>query len=666
MQCMKIIIVFFCVGYMNALFAQDNGKTKHALLFGIATYQDSNYWNTLSSMTDMAYLSQALQKQGFAANNIQQVINEQVTLTGIKEALVNMIGRVKENDIVVIHFSCHGRQVEADSDNKLDGIDECIAPYDAAGKIDTRKPGAYEKAQATYLRGHVLGDLLKQLRQKLGKNGDLAVFMDFCHSGSATRGENVMRGGKPALVSENFSYAKHKNSDSSILIRATVAEKMDERLLAPYVVISATRPEEPDSQAKDADGNAVGSLSYALFQSFGDLEPNTTYRSFFAKIQSLMNISVPEQHPLLEGNGVDRKLLGGEFVEQKPYIGIDSIRPNNQLRLKGGKLSGLNVGAKVAIYPTGTSDPSKVQQLASGKIISADNFFSIVQPDTKINLVNAVDGWVFITEQVFDIKPVTVNVSKFAVADESAIRNGLRGFSSVVIGVNPELLIVKGVESDSIKVASNGYVFAAVDHATTHMETLKEKLKQYAQYKFLKTLQTKEEGISVDVKLVPVINGTAELDNIQKRMVNGRLELLEGDTVKLYAKNTGIEKVYINILDMQPDGIINAILPNEKEDMHAVDLHLEPGKSTLFGKYMIVIGPPYGTEVFKIFASSSEIDLEKIATSKGSTARGGNLSVLESLVKDSFDGVASRGSSPANANGTTSGIIFRIKPNPQK
>ena len=89
--------------------------------------------------------------------------------------------------------------------------------------------------------------------------------------------------------------------------------------------------------------------------------------------------------------------------------------------------------------------------------------------------------------------------------------------------------------------------------------------------------------------------------------------------------------------------------------------YIPGGSSFIFDPkdFKIKIFKPYGNEVFKIFVSEKEIDLEDIANSKGAATRG-DLSVLELILKDSYKGVHKRGNE--KADGTISEILFRIKP----
>ncbi len=671
----KIILATYIVLLPLLVYCQQNKPTKHALLFAVSNYPESGGWDKLSCANDIVHLSKALRWVGFQPSNIVNVIDSEATVSGIKKAFIDLNNRIKKGDIVMIHFSGHGRQVEADSDNKIDGLDECFVPIDALSleKINDQDSVQLKNEMSKYLRGHILGDLLKQIRVKLGSSGDLVVTLDFCSSGGATRGANKVRGGKAPLVSKNFNPLNHHYSDSSQLFKQVLNNQQDLQL-SPYNVISATRPEESDTETKDENGKEIGPLSYAIFQSFSQLNPQTTYRSFFARIQSAMNISAQDQHPILEGNADTRILFGGDYLNQKSFFEINEIVNNKEITLKGGAVIGLGVGAKIEVHSLGTTDPTKSTPKAKGTVVLSDNFIATVQLDEPINFNDVYDGWVFLTEPIYNMKPVAFQIvtnqsstkhAAFTLEDAKKIESSLSTFPSVNLHSNPELLLVRGTDSDSLIVAANGFLFSKISDAIDNSEDLKLKLKQYIQHQYLLGLHSQTEGISMEVRLVPVVNGIADTNLIESKKINGFYEFTEGDLITLAIKNTGKKPAYINILDLQPDGLINAILPHTVLTENPIlpnSLRLIPSSNSFVydpDKFKIHIFKPYGTEVFKIFVSDKEIDLESIANARGAQTKG-NLSAMESLIKESYNGVHNRGGN--QVNGTISEIIFRIKP----
>src|ERR1700722_11633682 len=178
-------------------FGQSPGPRKYALIIAIGDYPAQNGWPKISSIQDVPYLEKTLQDQGFADKDIVVVRDSAATMEGIRAAFAAMTAKVHRGDIVVVHFSSHGEQVEADNDNKIDGLDECVVTYNAISPLQSKD---FQKDQAEYLRGHMLGSYIKKIRIKLGSTGDVIVFMDNCYSGDGTRGASKIRGGEFPFV----------------------------------------------------------------------------------------------------------------------------------------------------------------------------------------------------------------------------------------------------------------------------------------------------------------------------------------------------------------------------------------------------------------------------------------------------------------------------------
>lgn len=661
------IILFF-------LYLPLQAQNKHALIIAIGNYK---FWNQISSNNDVPFIKNALLKQGFAESNIHVLSDAKATMAGMDMAFKNLIGRARPGDIVFIHVSAHGQQVEDNNRDEADGLDESIVTWDAV------KPGTtnnYAKEQLKYFRDDQFGKYMNELRTKLGKNGDVLVIMDACHSGSGTRGTHKVRGGEKPLVSKDVKTpAKTNPNDPNVFLENAGGALSQPK--ASFVLISAALAEELNTESEYSDGKPGGSLSIAVSTVFEKLKPGTTYRSFFAGVLSILNDIVPDQHPVMEGDGMDRELFGGKYVDQKPYIEIEELN-GSKLIVKGGLLMGLDSGARIAVYPSGTINPAGTLPLASGVISAAEPFRATVALDADPQLLNAAQGWVFVTQPFYKIQPVGIgittvtrgnNATGFSGGEAEEIQKVLRKIPVVQFGGDPELLLVKGPDKDSLKIAGNGYVFSTI--TKNDPGDLQKKIKSYSQYRFLQKLELQDPSAQMEVKLVPVINGKADIKAIASKTVNGVFECKVGsqkdnktnyvcnhpDMIAIWAKNNSDQPLYLNILDMQPDGIINPIFPNTSTipNITPEELKVNPGEEKIFPRN-ITICPPFGMEVFKIFVSATMIDLEKIAN-RDVNSRSGNFSMLEKLVDKSYD-IATRGEmSVDKPNGSVYNIIFRIK-----
>ena len=662
-----LCILTLILGCIVSIYGQ-SAKTKYALIFAIAHYPKENGWPQISSLRDAELMRTTLLRQGFDSSRIIVVTDSEATPKGISNAFAKLTQTIHKGDIVVVQFSCHGQRIQTDNDNKLDGLDECIVTYDAIAPSLSKD---FQLDQANYCRGRQLGDYLYQIRAKLGEQGDLMVFLDYCHSGSGTRGLAKTRGGQPPWIPGVKSAVKQNLSDSSQLSKKMNVSATEGIKLSPYVVISATKPDELDSETTDDSGQGVGSLTYAVVNSFEKLNVGTTYRTLFANIQTVMNTKVPQQHPLLEGNGTDRIIMGGVFVEQKPYFEIQKILPENKLLINAGLLSGLDTGMEISLYPKGTLDPAKGNLISSGKITHSDNFHCIALLNKIPQQEESISGWIFCSSHHYRTDPVQIlliqpkqnnNLASEGNKWMADTRSMLQNLDYVRFDSNPELLITHSSKADTIKLADNGYLFAIIPAGNDNADKLKEKIRQYTQYKFLQLLDLKSDDISMEVKLVPVVNGKADTAKISAHLKNGLYEFSNGDQFVLSIKNTGQRNAYINILDMQPDGIINPILPNREHFLYPYKLKLNAGESRLLTKFPILVSPPFGTEIFKIFVSPKEMDLETATRQRG-LSNGESATVMDKIVGNSYSG--SRGSQSQDTNisdASTFNLIFRIKP----
>lgn len=646
----KSALLLCSIVISNLLSAQN----KYALIVAAGKYKA---WPQISSLNDVPYIRSALTAQGFTDDKVTVIADEAVTMEGLRKAFTDLTKKVSPGDIVVIHFSAHGEQVADNDQDETDGLDESIVTYDAAFPVNRDH---FEKDQAAYFRDDEFGKYMDQLRARLGSKGDLLVILDACHSGTGTRGEHKVRGGQPALVPKDFKpQTTTGNGDPEVFMN----KGTDAADLSSYVIISGAQATELNSEMSDSAGVSMGSLSFAISEALVQLKPGTTYRSLFADIISAMNRVVPEQHPVLEGNGLDRELFGGRYVEQKPFAGIVAMN-GKEYTLDQGQMSGIESGAGVALYPKGTIDPEDAKPLATGKVKSSTAYQSVVTWDKDPGLEVNADGWVFVTSPVYKIPPVILATvfkgrpSGFSAAETAQIQKEVAALPLIKMTGSPELILRKGEEKDSLILAANGFLFGTF-HVSNAGE-LTEILKRYSQYKYLQQVSLKDPLSNMQVSIIPVVDGKPAPEAIGKYMKNGLPEFRPDDVIVIRVKNSTDVPLYINILDMQPDGKINAIFPNKGRNITAGSLIVAPGSDHTFSDFPVTIGPPFGLETFKIFISRTEIDMESIAEMSGASSRSG-LGPLQDLLNSSY-GISTRGENTPSpkASGSAFNLLFRI------
>jgi metacaspase-1 len=633
-------------------------QTKRALIIAIGNYPDfeKNRWAAINSMNDVPLIENALIKQDFPATNITKLLDEKATKKGIEDALDKLILSSGTNDIVVIHISSHGQQIEDDNEGEeADGLDESIVPYGAMYSMDK---SIYNKVSAGYLRDDVFGEKVTQLRNKIGKKGDLLVLIDACHSGSGLRGVALPRGNNAPMVSDNFAKKKLPAKDPSGVFKENTRTKLNLANAANYVLISGAQAQEPNFECLDDQNKAVGSLSYAFSKTLSSLDGKITYRNLFARIEDIMREKAPKQKPVLEGDGIDFDLFGGAYKRQLPYITINKDISNSKtIILNGGTVSGVTVGSVVSFFPGGTDDPNGKVPLQKGKVVSAGNFTATVELDKENAELYKKNNWAFVTETNYGNNKLKISLDSLDAANAKMISESLKGFELVDITSKCELYIGKSESGTgwALRYPNTGVVFAD-DIDITNAAAMKELFKKYDRFRYLQNLKFNEKGLSAKVDLVFVDDkGKIDYAKMKTRTKFGRMELKVGDEVYLNVVNTGQKKLYINIVDIQPDGKINPVIPNKT--LRDVNNNPAPirwdqctvnkGDSLFFKDLSITIGPPLGAEIFKVFLSADPLDLEEILTTN-SDANSQSRGVLNNLAKIFKD-------SQVNASGTRGG-----------
>lgn len=675
--------LFISLLFATALLLNSQAQTKRALIIAIGDYPEpeKNGWRPINALNDVALIQNALLKQNFPAQNITVITDSAATKKGIENALDKLIRSAGMGDVVVIHISSHGQQIEDDNESEeSDGLDETIVPYGAVYSMDK---SIYSKVSGGYFRDDLFGEKVTQLRNNIGRNGDLLVSIDACHSGSGTRGPAtaLARGNKAPMVSNNFDKKKlpASKTDGGVF-RESTRTKLNTENAATYVVLSGAQAQELNYECLDDQNRPVGSLSYAFSKAIANLDGKITYRTLFARIEEVMREKAPKQKPVLEGDGIDRELFGGKYVKQQPYLTINAAMSSGRnIVLNGGAITGATTGSTVAFYPAGTTNPATATPLAAGTIISAGNYTATVKLETDNPELLKKLPWAFVTETVYGNNRVRLNADSLQAADKLALQEALKDFKLVEFTSQCDLYIGLSENNQgwALRYANSGALFAD-DIPVKDPEGIKELLKRYDRFRYLQNLKFNEQGLSARVELV-FLDARGELDaaKLKSRTINGRLELREDDEIYLKIVNTGMKKLYVNIVDIQPDGKINPIIPNKKlTDINGnpapirwEDCMVNKGDSLFFKNLTITIAPPYGEETFKVFLSSDPLDLEDILTDNNDAASRNSRGVLNNLARIFKESQVNTngtrgGDGKINTaqNGTIYGVNFAIRP----
>ncbi len=610
-------------------------QTKRGLIVAIGDYPESGQspdWRDISSVNDIPLIRSALQKQGFKSDNISVIKEKAATKKGIVNAIKALTKACQKGDIVVLHFSSHGQQIEDDNKDEIDGFDEAIVPYGA--------PAAYKDGYdfSQHLRDDEIESLLMAIRLKVGSTGDVIMFADACHSGTVSRGIEKSRGGLPAMKRPNYTPTKG-TSDVGVF-QSSNYENIDMSALAPLVVISGAQASQVNYEYKGA-----GSLSTAISRSIDKLNSLMTYRGFFAQIIKEMSVLAPDQRPVIEGN-IDRVLFAGRVIEQSPFYKAYKVRDNTAF-LYGGKLNGIFKNAVVEAHAIGTTSPKGKPALAKGKCIIAEGTWCKIEFDQDLEL-DMDDYWFFVTEKSFGDLTICVNVDIRDKQTRDKVTAALSASNLISVVKEAYDFVIEDGGRGTIDIirATNNKVHAENLSSSNNYKMVLDTLKAFARGAYMKNLELSDPKYKVIFEFIPVRfvelpDGSAKITDtltIGDISVDG-VPVFNSDVpigIIIKVTNIGENDAYYSIIDIQPDGGINGILPAEDKDMKQSpeDFKIKAGQSFIAPGSFVRFYPPVGLEVFKLFASKEPIDFTPILTQKPRTRS--YTSQLENLFADGY------------------------------
>ena len=634
---------------------------KIALIVAISKYPSASNWNELNSANDVPLIKGALKDQGFKDENITILKDQQATLAGMTNAFDKLIQKAKAGDIVVFHFSGHGEQIEDDNGDEGDGLDEALVSYDA---LQEYKAGAPIK----HFRDDLLAQKIKELRTVLGPAGNLLVIVDACHSGTSTRGLGVKRGTNKIYASPD--YFKKLGNKKVTIGNNDFGVVEDGNNLAPMADFFASAPDQCNSEVvlDDKNKTGVGSLSLAFSKALQKAEKgdkNLTYRGLFDEIKVEMGTLVPGQTPMAEGT-LDKVIFGGKLVTKPVYYtaDADSVDANGPIQIKVGKIYGIFDGTSVKFYKPDTrpADTANVAPWATGTITYADQYFSTIKLDKQISKDQVKRAWIYLDKINYGELAVKVQLKVVDQQNKNTYQSFFKDIPQAsLVNDGGDLIVESGMDNyspDSIYIVTPQEIVIWKTSKNLKQNLMADsfqmKIADYALARYLKNLTLTNANYEVSFEIVPlkcIANCDdkakavwADDDAKKKESGSGNIVFKNGDRFRFNIINKTNARLYYTIIDIQPDNIVNVLLPGKGEP--AENYIIKPDQEKFALAKGFTIRPPYGTDVFKIIASTSPLDLRTAFTSKGELkqTRGNPLSPFEKAINARLKkGVQTRG-----------------------
>ena len=255
-----------------------------ALLVGVGAYAMGA---TLPGIPeDIRNMKDTVRVMGFEEDQIKVLLDSRATLGNVKAAIRDwLIDGVSKDDRVVFYFSGHGSQIKDVSGDESDRADEVLLPYDV-----TVKEGG--ETLANVFLDDEFGTLLARIPA-----GEIFVFLDACHSGTATKGLALVLENAP--VSKFFHYKGAPSTKGNFAVQEAATSRNDN-----YVALSACTDDEEALATKDGSLFTLG-LRYAVMNGAKTGEA-VTMSSLETRVGNHIADNLPPgakgHHPILTGN----------------------------------------------------------------------------------------------------------------------------------------------------------------------------------------------------------------------------------------------------------------------------------------------------------------------------------------------------------------------------
>ncbi|MBY0477104.1 MAG: caspase family protein [Chitinophagaceae bacterium] len=643
---MQLLLCFLLLITGIPVLAQKEPE-KLALIVAISNYAPSTGWNKLNAENDIPLIKEALKRQGFKEENIRIIRDKEATKQGILSAIQQqLIDKAKPGDVCVFHFSGHGEQVFDNNGDEADGYDEALVTYDA--------PMEYQPGVEKHLRDDEFGFKLEEIRTKLGANGNLLVIVDACHSGTSTRsGLGNYRGTTTKYQPKGYT----GKTTAKVVNESLFSLGEPKPGLAPMSAFFASAASELNQECGDEH---CGSLSLAFSKALAKADTKTSYRGLFDNIRLEMSKSVPGQTPNAEGD-LDKELFGGKALGKPNYFTVEQVVDKKKISIACGKIYGVFAGTTVKIYPSNTYNRETAQPIAKGTLVTAADYTSEIELDTELNNDQLKTAWVFLEEVSYGDLTVPVTIKTTDAALNNKLSAALAKIKQAKTTDQGEVFIehgANGFSNDSIYISTAGDYRLGVCSKDAGEEELysflSAKIGAYGRAAYLRNLNMKNEELNVVFEFIPIDykkaegNSNAVVKDLPVKTIkdaSGNIVFQHNDRYNLRIINNGQERLYYNILEIQPDNLVNVLFPSANQQ--ASDCFINPGDTVRLQR-IFRIGPPDGMNVMKLIAAKSPLNLRQVfmvqAGTRSSTTKPAN--PFEKLMDgiNRTEGIQTRGS----------------------
>ena len=490
---------------------------------------------------------------GFPESNIRMLEDRAATRDGILAALTEFVASTSEDDVVYIHFSGHGSQVDDLNGDEDDGLDETILPFDArTGSVPD-----------------ITDDELNAILGKLKSTNSLVV-LDSCHSGTATRGGNALKTRSVPLDPRGELYSS-----------ATMPTGE-----AGYILMTGAADYQSALDGPIDRGRYYGLFTWSLAASLGRTPTGASAEAIHSEARKEMQrvgqrfglYSVPESQ--IEGNNAlirsslltEAGVIAAREVARRPWVAAQLAA--DSIRLVGASALGAQPDAIWAVYAENEREFAPTDALFDLRITSIDGPDALAEPING-NTKEFRTGRAIAIASAPPAPEVTIRLDEVDAAVRPSLASrlaaaGIRGLRLVEAGEFARF-IVDYVDGYASIYGAGGLqaidTFRAPDVSAV-VDRLRYTVRRSRNIDDLLSLDNPASMLSVSVKVNPVdrfggVRGVRVVgaEDVSAYRIRGRNEPRDRSN-SLQLEVDVSDDSYLTIVDIDPEGSIGILFPN--------------------------------------------------------------------------------------------------------
>jgi hypothetical protein len=650
--------ILFC--FLSLLVHCFYSQTKRALLIGVGDYPDrpegQKSWEDLSSANDIKLVKNMLVTQNFDLKNIVEITDSKATAANVLKAFDNLLLSANAGDIVYVHYSGHGQQI-ADWDSKdfpnvkyiakdegEDGFDEAFVLYNAP----------MEYFEGYQFNEHLIDDQLdyyvSALEQKIGKNGQVVVVLDACHSGSGTRGSEPTkkRGSStvcaPATYKRTYYVEDNKGYKSGEGVKSVfMGCKNDEVNYEIFV-----------------KGVGYGSLSYAMVEAITNLKDKSSYKNVFDLVYAKLLInSEGKQNAEKDFDEPNALFFSGQTVPKSDFFGVISSKMGSTTAEVGaGAVHGISIGDSLGFYYI---DPSKSQKIITKGIVTESKGASCtVALNAQLPMSAGADYSLFNAKRIYEVLEGQQLKLAMELSDKEsikAVKNALKDEKNIVF-VDPKkdvpnyYLKEDNNKNVRIEIPLSGNPFKEMKPLSMSKEEdvskLVEYLKQALRIDYFINLELSDESIDVSVTLTPMSDSSIAVLRSKSPDYNNYSNI-RGFNMEVV--NNSSDLMYLHAVYIGNNKLLNEIPIAKSGKDKFVTLYPGVGKKAKDFQPIITACTPEidcGVDRIYFFASREKMDFEAVEKLGESLSKRG---AEDAFIRMISDGAAGKNQSAGSVSG---------------